>query len=84
MFNPNAELVIPTGTKTNEANAETEMQPVTVETKISKFSIYFKYLHVFYIFHSLNYDVLFLVKDKLLLLPYLSLTFSHPEDTGVP
>ena len=39
MFNPNAELIIPTGTQTNEANAEIEMQPVTVETKISKFSI---------------------------------------------
>ena len=39
MFNPNAELIIPTGTQANEANAEIEMQPVTVETKISKFSI---------------------------------------------
>ena len=30
---PTAELVIPTGIATNEANTETEMQPVTVETK---------------------------------------------------
>ena len=37
MFNPTAELVIPTGTQTNEANAEIEMQPITMETKISKF-----------------------------------------------
>ena len=35
-FIPTAELVIPTGTQTNEANAEIETQPVTVETKISK------------------------------------------------
>ena len=35
---PTAELVIPTGTKTNEANAEIETQPVIVETKISQCS----------------------------------------------
>ena len=35
-FIPTAELVIPTGTQTNEANAEIKTQPVTVETKISK------------------------------------------------
>ena len=33
------ELVIPTGTKTNEPNAEIQMQAVTVETRINKFSI---------------------------------------------
>ena len=38
MFNPTTELVILTGTQTNEANAEIETQPVTVETKISKYS----------------------------------------------
>ena len=38
MFNPNAELVISTGTQTNEANAETETQAVTPETKINKCS----------------------------------------------
>ena len=38
MFNPTAELVIPIETQANEANAEIETQPVTVETKISKFS----------------------------------------------
>ena len=42
-----AELVIPTGTQTNEANAEIETQPVIVEVKISRCSTYFKYLHVF-------------------------------------
>ena len=40
MFNPTAELVIPTGTETNETNAETETQPVSVGTKISKYSTY--------------------------------------------
>ena len=33
-----AELVLPTGTQTNEPNAEIEIQPVTVETKINKCS----------------------------------------------
>ena len=34
-FISTAELLIPTGRATNEVNAEYEMQPVTVETKIS-------------------------------------------------
>ena len=38
IFIPTAELIIPTATRTNETNADTEMQPVTVETKIGKFS----------------------------------------------
>ena len=38
IFIPTAELVIPTGTQTNKANAETETQPVTIETKIKKCS----------------------------------------------
>ena len=33
VFIPIVELVIPTGTPTNEANAEIETQPVTAETK---------------------------------------------------
>ena len=35
-FIPAAELAIPTGTQTNETNAETETQPATVEDKTSK------------------------------------------------
>ena len=35
---PSAELVITTGIATNEVNAENEMQPVTVEAKMSKYS----------------------------------------------
>ena len=50
IFIPIAELVIPTGKQTNEANAEIETQPVTVVTKIGKFSTYFKYLYVFLYF----------------------------------
>ena len=38
MFHPTAELVIPILISSNEANAETETQPVTVEERISKFS----------------------------------------------
>ena len=33
IFIPTAELVIPTGTQNNEANAEIETQPVIVEAK---------------------------------------------------
>ena len=39
-FIPTFELVIPTGTQTNETNSEMETQPVIVETKISKCSTY--------------------------------------------
>ena len=39
IFNPIAELVIPTGISAKEAKAEMEMHPVTAEIKISKFSI---------------------------------------------
>ena len=31
MFIPAAELVMPTGTQTNEANAEIETKPVTID-----------------------------------------------------
>ena len=34
--NPTAELAIPTGTPTNEANVESEIQPLTAETKTRK------------------------------------------------
>ena len=38
MLIPTTEFVIPTGTVTNEINAETETQPVNVEAKISNCS----------------------------------------------
>ena len=39
VFTPTAELVIPAGIATNEAYAEIETQPVTVETERRKCSI---------------------------------------------
>ena len=39
IFNSTAELIILTGIPTKEAKAATEMYPVTVEIKISDFSI---------------------------------------------
>ena len=47
IFVSTTELLTPTGTQTNEANEEIETQPVTDETKISKFS---NYLYVFLYF----------------------------------
>ena len=46
IFIATAELIIPTGKQTNEANAEIETQPVTVEARMRKCSTQFKYLHV--------------------------------------
>ena len=39
IFIATAELAIPTGILTKEAKAELETHPVTVETKISKYSV---------------------------------------------
>ena len=38
IFIPTADLVVPTGTQTNDVNTEIEIQPVTVEAKITKCS----------------------------------------------
>ena len=67
IFNPTAEILIPTGTQTNETNAEIETQLVTVETKIRKAQLNLNTYMSFYTFHSLNHYVLFLVKDNFLL-----------------
>ena len=61
IFIPTAELVIPTGTQTNEANAGIETQQVTVETKISKCST-----HVFLYLSLIKSLCLFLQKDNFL------------------
>ena len=58
MFVPTTELVMPMGTQTNEAYAEIETQPVTVESKISVQHNLNTYMY-YYIFHSLNHYVLF-------------------------
>ena len=39
IFNPTAELVIPTGIPINKANAEIETQPQTAEIKIKTFKV---------------------------------------------
>ena len=65
MFNATAKLVIPTGTQTNEENTEIKTQPVTVETKGS-FQHNLNTYTSFYTFHSLNHDVLFLLKNNFL------------------
>ena len=61
---------MPTEPQTNEANAEIETQPVTVETKINQnkqlFNINLNTYMPFYIFRSLNHYVLFLLKDSFL------------------
>ena len=54
IFNPTAELIIPTKTPTNDPNAEIETQPLIVEMKIRK------------CFRSLNHYVLFLLKNNFL------------------
>ena len=64
MFNPTAELIIPTGISTNEGNAEIETQPVTFKARIQhNLNIYMSS----YTFNSLNHCVLFRLKDNLLL-----------------
>ena len=38
IFVPTAELAIPSGTPTNEANSDIETQPMIIEIKITKYS----------------------------------------------
>ena len=66
MFNTAAELIIPTGTPTNEANQEIKTQPLTTETKIRRFSKQLKVLLTFFCFSLLNHYVLFLRKHNFL------------------
>ena len=42
IFNPTAELTIPMGILTKETKAEIETHPLTVEAKVSSYSISFK------------------------------------------
>ena len=50
IFNPTAELAVPTGTPTNEPNAEIKTQPLTEEAKTRKCSKKFKALNFFLCF----------------------------------
>ena len=54
MLFPTAELVILTGISTEETEGEIETHQVTVEGKISKFSIQFKVLQIFLCFLLIN------------------------------
>ena len=47
IFNPIAELVIPVGIPKKESKAEAEMHPLTAETKIRTYSIYFRAVKTF-------------------------------------
>ena len=65
-FIPSAELVIPSGIKINEANAETKTQPVTVEIKEASVLLNFNTYMSFYTFLSLSHYDLFQLKDNFL------------------
>ena len=54
IFIPIAELVIPIGTQTNEANTEIEIQPVTFEAKKASAKHDLNTFLSHYIFHSLR------------------------------
>ena len=66
IFIPTTELAIPTVIATNEAVAETKTQPVIVEVQWANLQHNFNTYMSFYIFHSLNHYVLFLLKDNFL------------------
>ena len=63
IFIPTAELVIPTGTQTNEVNAETKTQLVIVEAKINKHNLIsnynFAYLNIHHVSFLLKNNFLF-------------------------
>ena len=65
IFDPAAELVIPTGTPTNEAKAEIKKHRLIAETKIGNCSN-LKPFPLFYVFHLSSYNVFFLLKDFLI------------------
>ena len=50
IFNPTAELTIPIGVLTKEANEETETHPIIAETKISHDTMLFKAVKTFLCF----------------------------------
>ena len=64
IFNPTAEVAIPTGTQTNEVNTETKTLPLTAEIKQENVQSNLKPHTHFYAFHSLNLYVLFHLKDN--------------------
>ena len=61
MFNSTAELLIPAAIEANEANAEIETQPLTVQDTI--ISTKFKYLYVF-LYFSLIKSLCFILSKR--------------------
>ena len=47
IFKPTAELVIPIGIPTTEANPDIDAEPLLAETKITKFSNKFQACHIY-------------------------------------
>ena len=89
-FIPTAEFVIPTGTQTNDANAEIETELVIVENKKTSVQNNLNIYIASYILHSPNHYVLFHLKGNFsfyqffliktqgfLLLPYLCLKYLY-------
>ena len=67
MFIPTAELVIPTGTQTNEEDDDVETQPAIAEASISKFSTNLNlntYISSHTFHFSLNHYILLHLKDN--------------------
>ena len=66
IFIPSAELIIRTGPKANEVNAQIKTESVTVKTKQTSVQVNLNTYMSSYIFHSLIYYVLFHLKDNFL------------------
>ena len=65
IFIPTAELAIPTGISIYETNEEIEIQLLTAEMKIRKYSERFiKPSTLFYAFYLLTHYLVFLLKKK--------------------
>ena len=67
-----------TGTQTNEVNAKIKTQLAIVKAKINNCSTYFKYMS-FYILHSLNHYVAFMLKEDFLFYRGFLLFFFQPK-----
>ena len=76
IFIATAELAIPTGTLTKEANSEIETQPLTAKTNQENVPSNSKTYTLFYAFCSLNHYVLFHLKGNFSFHQISRLTFS--------
>ena len=62
--NPVAELAIPTGSPTNEANVDVKTQPLIAEIKKENFQSNLKSCAIFFDFHSFNHHFFISSKRK--------------------